>query len=392
MPRRTKNRKKSGELSGDAEGSDAVELEAVTDDEAVDDQEGVDVEAGGREVKTRDELYEAVNAVDDPDVEDEQDPGEEAEASDGGADSHEEPEARTDGADEAAESEESEFVFEEEEEEATASTDTHEDPVALLKQNATWPDEEWKKLPPATRDRITAIRGAAQDIARQAKTQEEELKPAADYGNAIVKFTERAGLSDDQFHGWLERGELVAKGGQPAIDCLLGMAKALGYQEPTAAAASAGAPPLPQYLADMVQRLEITEEQARDIAANLGKEQEPQKPATVAPPKANIDPVREATQALNDRITSASAKYSPSDWAKIMPRVEREMLKHRDSVDPQYWPVLFDQSLAVVVARATRKKPRSAGTPTLGAQGGQRERTNPDDLTGRDRIYAMIRR
>jgi hypothetical protein len=340
-----------------------------SDDQDLDDEDG---QADPPQIRTRDELYKTLGAVDDPEAE---------------------PEAETPPAgDPPAQPPKPEDKTAAKPEAPPAPTappaeppPVADDPEVEIDAMGRVPDSEWKKLPKAAQDAITALRGTAKADRRKVK----DLEPIAQYGKTVMDFVDANGLTDQEVEQWLGVAPVVAKGGQPAIDALLGMAKNLGWK-------GAEAPPpaatgkLPDWLQAKVDNLEVSPEAAEEIAAKLSPPAAPAK--TEAPP---ADPalaeVHSGKQALSVAIAAAAKRFPPDQWAKIYPLVHAETKKRAGKAPPAAWAALFDTSLDIVLDRlkaqsAPPPQPQSL-TPTHGSGGGKSD----GDLKPRERLYKLAR-
>lgn len=292
----------------------------------------------------------------------------------------------------AAPTEQEETTEDEEEEsseETTSETETDEtpDPGTEAEEDAEdFTDEEMGNLKRRTRKRIEHFRAEV----RKAK----EREPFAKYGEDVIKFARENEIEPDDLSQWINVGATVHKGGQPAIDMLVGMAKNLGY-------APASAPPtettpttgkLPDWLQAKVDSFDIDLEVAREIAAKLPREQ----PAAPPPPQPSPAPTQErdssealevGRQALEALVAEASGKY-PADWEKrLYPQVRAKMAEFQGA-PPAQWPRLFKLALESSVAsiRTPPKAVRQALTPSTGASGG----TGKTPKTPRERMLAKL--
>jgi hypothetical protein len=270
------------------------------------------------------------------------------------------------------------------------------------------PDEEWKPLKARTKQRIEKFRAELR-----------ETRPLAAMAREQLKFLKTAGIRPEDYEVWMRAGAIVNRGGQEAIDALLDMARQLGYRPESAETEADGADEagtedgpktetpaaLPAWLKAKVDKFEISEDAARDIAARLaetaankGKKpparQQPtaRRPATSQDPQTQPaarreqdDSAQRAQARLTEKIAGAKAKYG-SQWAVLYPMV-RERLVNLGATDPEAIANGFDLALEAAVARVAQ--------PVKRPQGGLSEgnpRKADANLTPRQRMVARLTR
>lgn len=250
-------------------------------------------------------------------------------------------------------------------------------------------DEDMAKLKRRTRKRIEYFRTKVAEA--------KEREPLANYGQEIIAFAKEHEIKPDDLSNWIGLAAVVNKGGQPAVDALLNVAKSLGYQPPTT-------PPqehkkqdgaLPDWLQAKVDSFDIDLEVAKEIASKLPASAPAQAPASAPQPFAAAAPAAPQTSApagqgysqqdldrgaqqLETLIAEANAKY-PADWEKrIYPQVRAKMAEFRGAPVDQ-WPRLFKLALESTVAniRTPAKQSRPAISPGAGTstQGGSRAKS-----------------
>jgi len=341
-----------------------VEAEHADDREQDDDEV-----APPPPVKTRDELYAALGAVDDPEAE----PEVETPAAGDPPAQPPKPEDPT-----AAKPEAPPVPTAPPVEPPPAESD----PEVEIDAMGRVPDAEWKKLPKAAQDAITALRGTAKADRRKVK----DLEPIAAYGQTVIDFVDQNGLTDAEVERWLSVAPVVAKGGQPAIDRLLTMAKNLGWKgaEPT----PAGSATLPDWLQAQVDNLEVSPEAAQAIAAKLAPVEAP----TPAQPPVNPDlaAIHEGKADLTRAVDAASKRFPLDQWNQIKPLVLAELKKRAAKAKPSAWASLFDASLDMVLERKKAQSAPPAQPPAIApTSGGGGTAGKPEKP--RDRLYKLAR-
>jgi hypothetical protein len=353
----------------------------------------VEVDRTGKPALKREQLYERLGLVDDPEEAEEApavDPqvddadekpadAEEAPASEDAADAEEDPEAET-------------------AEEAPAA---EEKPAAEKAPNylGRVPDTEWARIPKATRDRINALRAEHKKVATEVATLKSRDHLAA-YGESVLSFADKAKMRDEDLATWLEVGAVVNAGGEPAVSELLAMARRLGWNgdsdAPAAHAPTSRQAPLPDWLQAQVDAAEMTEEAAHRVAQRIaaaptsptptGKEEPPARPKA---PRFGPAPeiLAEGKKAMAERIGAAEGRFG-SQWAKLWPSVQREMLKHKGS-HPSAWGPIFDQAVELVVERS-KAKPKPL-QPSLEPSRGGKPVGKGEKLSPRERLYKFGR-
>lgn len=344
--------------------------------------EGVDAEnREGRKALSREDIYARLGAVDDPEDEDSETPAPQVEDQESAGQA---PEADDDATEPPGDDQEQPPV-DADAGDTPAGDDNH-------KYLGRVPDDEWKSLPPQTRERINALR--ADRKARIAEVEQyKQREPIAKYGEAVLSWAEQNRVSDEDMNVLLSIGARLQQGGEVAMQEALRIAQHYGYR-PEAARAQAP-DPLPDWLQQKVDDLEITEEAAKEIAARISEQAPPsppqQQPVNPVMPPAEEALLNEGKQLLATAQAEASQRYG-SQWANMWPQVQREMLKEKGA-DPRTWGVLFKKSLEIVEERNKRASAKGRINQDL-APGSTQAQSQPDpqNLTGRDRLYAMYTR
>lgn len=349
----------------------------VTEDsehqEVVDDQIAtpeIDTEADAEEVETQDEGVD--NSADRPNSLDElraqltYDGDESGGEDEDEEESETEDDADTDEVEEESEEEDTEGTDEDED----AGSATSEDENPNFKYLGDVPRDEWLKLPPVTKERIKALRSEHRSLKTKLAEVEQRL-PAAQFGEQIIDFATENNLSNESLAVGLDLLARIDKGGEQAIQTLLGALKHLGWEPP-----EAGAPKIPDWLQEQIDNGEITEEGARLVLEKTKAPPPPPAPKPVADPTADVE---HGKQLLAQRMAHHEAKLGGVTWAKIKAEVNAEVVKHK-GVHPSAWGTIFDTAVDLVLSRhkaKAPKKPAPAMTPTSG--GGTATRSKPKD-------------
>lgn len=249
------------------------------------------------------------------------------------------------------------------------------------------PNKEWSSLPEATRKRIESARESQKALRRDLK----EAQPFVEHGKAIVDFTKANNIGEEDLRVGLDLIAKFNKGGEEAVQAALEVAQHFGYEPANTAAADGD---LPKWLQDQVDDLSMTEEAARTVLTQMGGGSQAQPAAQKADAQLQQE-TAEGRKQLDERITSLQEKY-PSSKDKLLPRIEREAYRLRDTHpevwdSPLKWGALYDLATDNVLAKAKPTKRKAPDSKGLGSGGGKKRKASQSEGNENDRFYKIFR-